>query len=198
MEHENRPMDPRQLEFPTPVRSPRSYLLLAFQMVRSWLIYFAASFVAGLSMGRCFKKMSHGEPFPITDIWGGVFMISTLVALVFGIFSLVFQMKLLYRCWLLIQDGYARTTPGKAIGFLFLPIFNFYWIFVAYYGLVEDMNAYVRRHGLNVPQVKGMLPLVACILLLIPYVNSLGAVLFLPVMMTFAQTAALLQAEKNR
>jgi hypothetical protein len=38
----------------------------------------------------------------------------------------------LYRAWKCLQPGgLARTTPGKAIGFLFIPFFNLYWIFQA-------------------------------------------------------------------
>jgi hypothetical protein len=52
---------------------------------------------------------------------------------------------LLYKAWSVIQDGRPRTTPGQAIGFLFIPFFNLYWIFVAYRGLAEDLNRYGQR-----------------------------------------------------
>ena len=51
-----------------------------------------------------------------------------------GIYSYV----ILFRAWHVIQAGRARTTPAKAVGFLFVPIFNFYWIFVAYHGWAND------------------------------------------------------------
>ena len=42
--------------------------------------------------------------------------------------------------WAAIQDGYARTTPGKAIGFMFIPFFNIYWMFQAIWGYSKDYN----------------------------------------------------------
>jgi len=45
-----------------------------------------------------------------------------------------------YKCWKAVPKEIARTTPGKAVGFLFVPFFNFYWAFVSYQGLAEDLN----------------------------------------------------------
>lgn len=56
---------------------------------------------------------------------------------------------LLYKLWAAIQDGHARATPGKAVGFLFIPFFNLYWAFQAIWGWAKDYNAYVDRHGLT-------------------------------------------------
>jgi len=42
-----------------------------------------------------------------------------------SIASTVFMYILLYQCWKLIPPDIARTTPGKAIGFCFIPFFNF-------------------------------------------------------------------------
>ena len=33
---------------------------------------------------------------------------------------------LLYKMWNLVQDGHVSLTPEKAVGFLFIPFFNFY------------------------------------------------------------------------
>lgn len=56
---------------------------------------------------------------------------------------------LLYRCWMIIQDGEARTTPGRAVGFLFVPFFNLYWIHVVTVGLAEDMNRYCEARKIG-------------------------------------------------
>lgn len=56
---------------------------------------------------------------------------------------------LLYHLWKLIPEGIARTSPGQAVGFCFLPVFNIYWIsFVAYKGLGEDMNKTLAQRGI--------------------------------------------------
>ena len=65
--------------------------------------------------------------------------IGVLIASGFGfIFGGIYSYIILFRAWKVIQTGGARTTPGKAAGLLLIPIFNFYWIFVAYYGWAID------------------------------------------------------------
>jgi hypothetical protein len=58
----------------------------------------------------------------------------------------ILQYIMHYKFWQIVQDGFASTTPGKAIGFLFIPYFNFYWIFRSIYGLAIDLNRYIDRH----------------------------------------------------
>jgi hypothetical protein len=90
---------------------------------------------------------------------------------------------LLYRAWAQIQDGPARTTPGKAVGFRFIPFFHFYWEFVAVKGLAEDLNAYTRRRGMPAAPVSVDLALWSCVamivgdvLSIVPYVGWLFGV----------------------
>ncbi len=88
--------------------------------------------------------------------------------------SVVYMCLLLHQLWKLIPTDIARTTPGKAVGFLFIPFFNLYWMFVAYKGLGEDMNKTLQRYGVPY-QVKETLGLIACILccvaIIIPYIG---------------------------
>jgi hypothetical protein len=58
----------------------------------------------------------------------------------------ILMFVLLYKLWSVVQDGQAATTPGKAVGFLFIPFFNFYWIFQAFWGLAKDLNRYIKQH----------------------------------------------------
>jgi hypothetical protein len=60
--------------------------------------------------------------------------------------STVLDFILLYYFWKTIQDGRASTTPGKAVGFLFIPFFNFYWVFRALYCLARDQNRFINYH----------------------------------------------------
>jgi hypothetical protein len=73
---------------------------------------------------------------------------------------------MLYRAWNSIQDGHARTTPGKAVGFSFIPFFNFYWIFVAFGGLAKDTNAFARRYNIAGVELSEGLFTTQCILIL--------------------------------
>lgn len=72
----------------------------------------------------------------------------------------------LYRAWYMIQDGHnTRTTPGKAVGFLFIPLFNLYWMFIAYWGWSKDYHDFIDEHSLHdAPRVNENLFLAAAIL----------------------------------
>ena len=64
------------------------------------------------------------------------------------LYGAIFMVVLWCKSWAAIQDGHARTTPGKAIGFLFIPLFDFYWVFQAVWGLSKDFNAYLQRNSI--------------------------------------------------
>lgn len=57
----------------------------------------------------------------------------------------ILEFFLSYRYWQIIQDGSTRTTPGKAVGFQFIPFFSIYWLFPAYFGLTQDQNRFIDR-----------------------------------------------------
>lgn len=107
-----------------------------------------------------------------------------------AIASIVLFMIILYRNWLLIQDGYARTTPGKAVGFLFIPFFNLYWIFEAFSGLVKDTNAYIIRHALPIKMQDEGIATAYCVLtllMLVPYLDGLVAIALLVIQIIMAK-----------
>lgn len=114
-------------------------------------------------------------------------IILALLAVPVMIAGIVFEMILLYRMWDLIQDGHARTTPGKAVGFLFIPLFNFYWVFVSIYGLSCDLNAHAARSGIPAPRASeglglavAIMRICACGLVWVPIVGiGLGVVLLI-------------------
>lgn len=61
-----------------------------------------------------------------------------------GLWSM--QLILFYRFWNIIQDGYADTTPTKAIENCFIPFCNIYWMWVLLIGTSQNLNRYCRRH----------------------------------------------------
>jgi uncharacterized membrane protein len=108
-------------------------------------------------------------------IGGGAIFI--MMAIAVGIYGSVIGCILLYKAWKAIQDGQPRTTPGKAVGFLFIPFFNLYWIFMAYWGFAQDFNKYLNLKSLAVPKLSEGLFLSYPILMLcsgIPYIGSLA------------------------
>lgn len=78
----------------------------------------------------------------------------------------------LYRAWkCLLPGGLARSTPGKAIGFLFIPFFNLYWLFQAFYGLAQDWNRTVDAYPdlRSVPKLSEGVFLTFCICAIVFY-----------------------------
>ena len=67
-------------------------------------------------------------------------LVASLISIPILVPTVVFTCILHYRCWAAVPKEVARTTPGKAVGFLFIPFFNFYWAFVSYQGLAEDLH----------------------------------------------------------
>jgi len=110
-----------------------------------------------------------------------------------GIFAFVIMLaaviqcyRFLYYAWKLIPEDIARTKPYKAVGYLWIPFFSFYWEFTAVLGLAEDMNKTLEQRGLKT-RVQESTCMIFCLLsiwLLCPGVNA--AVLFLMLYYTYA------------
>jgi len=56
---------------------------------------------------------------------------------------------LVYKMWRIVPLEFARTTPGKAVGFMFIPFFNFYWLFPAIWGWTKDFNSFLRQRQID-------------------------------------------------
>jgi hypothetical protein len=81
---------------------------------------------------------------------------------------------LLFKLWHQVQDGAARATPGKAMGLLFVPVFNLYWMFVAFPGLAAELNRCASRRALNVKPASRGLMVTYCVLCFVAAVPFLG------------------------
>jgi hypothetical protein len=79
------------------------------------------------------------------------------------------------RLWKVIPPVIARCTPEKAAWFSLIPIFNFYWWFIAFRGLAEDMNKTASRYG-NSALISLEFATAACIV----WVIYIGIALILP------------------
>ena len=69
------------------------------------------------------------------------------IAMRFACFFLVniVLLRVLYKAWAALPTNYARTTPGQAVGFIFVPFYNLYWVFNAYVGFAKDSNRYTKQ-----------------------------------------------------
>ena len=137
-----------------------------------------ACFITGVIM-IAVSAVTKGGKFTIADM--GLFVpciLFLLLGMAASIIAGVCGYVLLYKAWQAIQDGQPRTTPGKAVGFLFIPFFNFYWMFIAYWGWAKDCNAYISSKGLSLTPLPEKLYLAYPIILLcggIPYAGSVAA-----------------------
>lgn len=87
---------------------------------------------------------------------------------------------LLYHFWQINQDGNSYTTPGRAVGFMFIPVFNIYWIFRAFPGLSMDQNRYIFQHFSGKPEgfVKKAHPAIAFAYTLFSIFSSLFLIIY--------------------
>jgi hypothetical protein len=66
----------------------------------------------------------------------GIFALIGLPVIILGV---VFMSILHYKCWMALPQQHRFTTPGRAIGFLFIPFYNFYWAFVSWPKLSQGL-----------------------------------------------------------
>jgi hypothetical protein len=67
---------------------------------------------------------------------GDTTLLRVLQLCAFGFFSVIVR-----RAWASIDGGSEGMSPGKAQGFLWIPFFNFYWVFPALVSLATQTNA---------------------------------------------------------
>jgi GYF domain 2 len=149
-------------------------------------------------------KVYTADSFNQLFMWCWILLAGSILIPFASIGYIVVFYILLYRCWSLIQDGSARTTPGKAVGFGFIPYFSYYWVFVAIRGLAQDMNRYCREHSIPAPVINEELAFWRCILTacnLIPGLNLLtgiaASVVNIILFNTIVQSAIAITNAKN-
>ena len=59
--------------------------------------------------------------------------------------SNIMLLRVLYKAWAALPASQARTTPGRALGFMFVPFYNLYWAWNAFAGFAQDFNRYVKQ-----------------------------------------------------
>lgn len=98
----------------------------------------ALAIACGLSVRLASKRVE--EPVLLLLFVGGV---------CFGGISLAVMLAFIHHMWDALPRQHARTSPGKAVGFLCIPLFNFYWFFQAIWGWTTDFNAYLNSRSQN-------------------------------------------------
>ncbi len=112
----------------------------------------------------------------------------------FGIFTLI-RLGLEFDKLPKIQHD--DLGAGKAIGFMFIPFFNLYWNFVFWGQLSKRINFQFKLRGMSPPISNGM-PTTYAIIRIIPYVNFLAYLIFMPILFSQIQGACNTLANQNQ
>lgn len=128
--------------------------------------------VLGLVIGGVTSLVS-AEIMPEGLLVGGA-VIASVAYIQFLVVHIIVMFYILFKMWDSIQDG-VSTSTGKAIGFLFIPIFSIYWIFKAWGGFPAEYNEFIERHQLNVPRLDSQ------VYMLVPIFTLLSGLLVFPV-----------------
>ncbi|MEA3641882.1 MAG: hypothetical protein VBE63_18375 [Lamprobacter sp.] len=138
------------------------------------------------------------------DQWFMVFWIcfavgiptSVIIVGIAGVIAgVVFLCLILYKLWELIPEKEAKTTPGKAVGFLFIPLFNLYWNFIAINGLAEALNKELSRTNEEELKIDTRLTLAYCIVACVSVVTI--ELVFAGIILAIAQIIILILAVKQ-
>jgi hypothetical protein len=147
-------------------------------------------FLAGIAalivgMVHLFQQASQhrlgSEPMSEMLAWLLPGYVLMLIGGALGITAIVFAMIQLYRMWSVVQRPGGPTTPGKAVGFLFIPFYNFYWVFVAWPGLAREIDAALAAAG-SQHRVGNGLATAYAVLFILSCVPYLGILALLPML----------------
>lgn len=58
-----------------------------------------------------------------------------------------------YQCWHALPIQFRTTSPGKAVGFLFIPFYNLYWAFVTWPQLSRGYRQWQSERQLELPNI---------------------------------------------
>lgn len=72
-----------------------------------------------------------------------------VASIVFLVISVIILMIFTHHLWKKVQDGKASQSPGRAVGFLFIPFVNVFWVFRTWAGYAKELNEFRQRHGLS-------------------------------------------------
>lgn len=162
----------------------RSFFLISLSAGTSIYILLVAAALAmlpGIMSGDIyidFEVLSENNIFALAGF-------SWFISLGIPLYLIVVALIFIYKAWSLIQDGYARATPGEAVGFLFIPLFNCYWIFQALWGFSRDYNRYIARHAIRTTRLPEGLFLACSIVNLLFALSIIIWIAFTPLLPLF-------------
>ncbi len=127
-------------------------------------------------VGGIFGELAQiAEQSTLLDFTPYVIGAGITVLLIFSIFiyQLVVHFTLLHSMWQSIPPEHKRTTPGKAVGLSFIPVFHIYWRFKALWGWAKDYNTYIAKNNIDAPKMSEKMALILCICASSPLIYGL-------------------------
>lgn len=103
--------------------------------------------------------------------------------------SMAIELLLFYKMWTAIQDSEASATPAKAVGFLFIPVFNIYWALCMITGFAEDYNAFIQRRSIKAKNLSLILSLIYAVMFIL-----YGTIVMTPMMGVLASVGLIRRA----
>ena len=100
------------------------------------------------------------EDGSVAAIIGMLFMtLWYFVLIAYGIISMVWLYKI--WCWFPPEQRHTNLwkkyiSPGTAIGFMFIPYFNIYWIFVLYLGMADILERMMVQYPTTKPSPRNL------------------------------------------
>jgi hypothetical protein len=82
-------------------------------------------------------------PFTFESGYGGQQDVLIMI-LVCAVLTNIVLLRMIYKVWAALPASYARMTPGRAVGLMFVPFYNLYWVWNAYVGFAKDFNSYIK------------------------------------------------------
>ncbi len=74
-----------------------------------------------------------------------------------------------YHLWRLLPAEFAEVTPGQAVGYLFIPFYNCYWVFRSYLGINRGLNRLADAHSVPPPRANTTLATAASVFFVVAW-----------------------------
>lgn len=157
--------------------APRGGLLDGFQLLAVYQEGFEVSRIPDAQRTAFMRHLVYA-PFSV----GGAIALHYLTL---GIFTMIYYGLRHSKLPRIRPDDFAG---GKAVGFLFIPFFNFYWLFPFWLPLTGRVNFQFRLRNEPPPVSRGLV-LAATIVQVIPYVGFFWWLVFAPIVISQLQGA---------
>lgn len=110
--------------------------------------FYLGSIAVGMACGVALPFCGAGDPVGLLASPARLLQAAPLLVIL--AYGQIVALVLLYRMWAAIQP--ASTTPGRAVGFLFVPLLNMYWAFRAFRGWAAEFGRLAQARGLSAPK----------------------------------------------